>query len=971
MAGCELQFRDFLNAISHVWIAEIGTSPHRQVLNVTTLIGRQVAHGVGQRRTRELGRQAATQRIAKRVCSNLRRIDFTTAQSRCYHAGGEATGRRRCKASAEDRCRTIARRRSCHGADCGSGDVAPTKARLQARHDAHALRDRVGQGGARRGRLPAVAVQDGVGARCLAVCADPGGNAAGDCRLRHAFPVKAILGADANTHRLAGDRTSGGSDCATGNQRQRRTERTCRRRSGRTASRRRATIGGEDGVGCGTSGDVGDCDGHHHHDQRAHAAATAAMTRRRRGRRGAAHGLGRVIRLEGGVVVVQRVHPRRDAQDSAGVELGGAVDAVGLGDQVPQLAVAPHRLGDGLQRFARALHAVRARRRRHHRRGHAHIGRTQHVGGHLVFLAQHAAVDDQREVVAAGVVLELHMALGVVPQARGFLAVAVGHAGAVAVDVVPTGVAGVGRGLGVVRFAVAVGVAVGDDVGIGLAAGRGHGVAVQVAGFVVADAEQHGAQQFAGGAVLHVLFVALRHQVAGRVVGVDVLLGRGTDGVGDGVEVADVAAFLAGDQARFGDAAGAVVAAGVDADVVAQHGGQAAHGVVAVGFAGDDAGGDLVAAAGQDDALAEEGVLHPVAGPVVADQVAVGAVAHLAADLVAVDDLLAVHGVVAVVAVELALAVVGGDAGAVAVVVVLVVEFVGGVGDLGHAVLHVVDQCVALHVGRRAGRAAAVALHLAQPVADLVVAVIGDQAGDVVGDAGQQAVGVAEVDALAAAGTLVQLASGGVELVGGGERLQRGAGHVAGAVHAGVGLLRHAAVVVDHPVQAEVLGVQRGGLVVEGVVGAARGVAVAIDGLDDVAVEVVAQAGAGAGGVDVQDVASQFVIQIGFHQLCRGLGGGGLDGLALVGGQVADHGRLAPAAHQMAQVVVGVVGAHAAEVDAELVGAAFGGDGLAVAEQVVGVADDAAVGVGFPHHVAVAVVAEAVVAAAGSADEVA
>jgi hypothetical protein len=36
-------------------------------LNVTTLIGWQVSHGVGQQRTRKLGRQAAAQRIAERI----------------------------------------------------------------------------------------------------------------------------------------------------------------------------------------------------------------------------------------------------------------------------------------------------------------------------------------------------------------------------------------------------------------------------------------------------------------------------------------------------------------------------------------------------------------------------------------------------------------------------------------------------------------------------------------------------------------------------------------------------------------------------------------------------------------------------------------------------------------------------------------------------------------------------------------
>ncbi|OEZ96662.1 hypothetical protein DUGA2_62760 [Duganella sp. HH101] len=437
MAGCELQFRDFLNAISHVWIAEIGTSPHRQVLNVTTLIGRQVAHGVGQRRTRELGRQAATQRIAKRVCSNLRRIDFTSTHSRCYHAGGEATGRRRCKVSAEDRCSTIARRRSCHGADCGSGDVAPAKARLQARHDAHALRDRVGQGGARRGRFPAVAVQDGAGARCLAVCADPCGDTAGDGRQRHTFPVEAILGTDADTDRLAGDRTRRCPDGATGNQRQRRTQRTCRRSGGGRGARGRcrAAVGREDGIGRRASRDIGDGDCHHHHDQRTHAAATAALRRlrHRQFRCGAAQRGGDVVGLEALIAVQYGIDAGRYPQRLAGAQRGvGSEAAIDVGNQIPQAVVAPYQLGYAARRFPRPLDHVHARRCCHCRR----TDRVVHAAERFEVLA--AAADQlvvDKQAVRGDTVLDFFKNVAVAVAAHHALVAAV-HRSQIAVGIV-------------------------------------------------------------------------------------------------------------------------------------------------------------------------------------------------------------------------------------------------------------------------------------------------------------------------------------------------------------------------------------------------------------------------------------------------------------------------------------------------------------------------------------------------------
>ena len=82
------------------------------------------------------------------------------------------------------------------------------------------------------------------------------------------------------------------------------------------------------------------------------------MRHRQRGR-GVADQLARVIRLEGITGVVHRAHLARDDQAHAYFEIGITHQAIGLGDDEPQLAVSIGALRYGLQGVA-SLHQIAA-----------------------------------------------------------------------------------------------------------------------------------------------------------------------------------------------------------------------------------------------------------------------------------------------------------------------------------------------------------------------------------------------------------------------------------------------------------------------------------------------------------------------------------------------------------------------------------------------------------------------------------
>ncbi|MNQ68415.1 hypothetical protein D3C85_829680 [compost metagenome] len=625
-------------------------------------------------------------------------------------------------------------------------------------------------------------------------------------------------------------------------------------------------------------------------------------------------------------------HPVRDRDGRAHPQVAVARQPVGLGDQIPQPAVAIRLLRNGLQRIAR-LDAVRARAGRRI----APINRTERrrevVGARGGPRCPHQfAVDHQGPHGRAILHAHQDLAVGVVDQRLVLAAVlAVDHAHHVAVDVVLV------RRLARIklgayarqrRLAIALVARMGVGIGIGVRSPIPHVHAVlgHVAGLVVAGVSIVVAAGEAPRRHMHHTHVG---DTARRVVHVALLFVHQAGSIKEGLALRPV-------DAAHDDAVRPVVIARVQHLPVSAQRGQAVERVVTVGLGGEARGG---AAIGVDNLVPIQ-VAQAIAVRVVGQFMALRGV-DLQIGVHGLDRGLPVHGVIAIPVVAVApgvgrVRVLGLNPLAVAVGVVVDVLAQIVVRDLPQPSQRVVRHDVVL-IDTSPLRGA-----LAHLVARVVIGIIRDLSYGGVIDPSHLAGGVVAV---------IQVLPTRIRL---GQQL---AGVIVGVVVLGatdVGVRHQTTEVVIRPRRSVAIAVGFESLVAASVVGRAQfrgqaGLAYA----GDVAAQVVAEIGALARAVGGTELIAQFVIG---HPFNDGLVAGVNEVHRVARDGVIGDGR-AGCQDQPTDIVIGVAGGVPQSVYPRHL----------VAQCVVFIAVDAAIGMRFAHAVAACVVLHAVDIAVGVA----